>query len=497
MTTPRPTDRVGTGIPGLDDVLGGGLPRHRIYLVAGDSGTGKTTLGLQFLLQGISNGEVGLYVTLSETFEEIHAVGASHGWSLDGLAIHELTSVDEAAGLTAAQTLFHPSEIELNETTKGVLEVVDRIRPQRIVFDSLSEMRLLARDPLRYLRQILSLKQFFIGRRCTVLLLDDQISDQRELQLESLVHGVIETEQLSPDYGPERRRLRVKKLRGVKFHGGYHDFRINTGGIHVYPRLTASEHHREFVIEPLSTGILALDTLLSGGVDRGTSTLIVGAAGTGKTTVALQFALAAAARGERATMYLFEESVQTVQARAAGLGMPLAQRVSERLVLLRQVGPAEMTAGELAHDLRRRVVADDVRVVVLDTMNGYMNAMPDERFLTLHVHELVTFLNHMGVATVLVEGERGPVVHPVVDSLELSFLVDNVVLLSHFESQGAVHQAISVLKKHTGAHERTIHEMRFDGAGIHIGPPLAELNGVLSGTASHAGQGDPLSPKRP
>jgi circadian clock protein KaiC len=492
LSTPPPSARVGTGVQGLDAVLGGGLPRDHIYLIIGESGAGKTTLAMHFLLEGRAKGEVGLYVTFSETREDLRATAASHGWSLDGVDIYELTSAEQVAGLTPAQTLFHPAEVELNETTKGVLEVVDRIRPQRVVFDSLAEVRLLARDPLRYRRQILGLKQVFAGRSCTVLLLDDGTSTPEDLQLDSLAHGVLQIEQLVPAYGPERRRFRVKKVRGLKYHGGYHDFRIVTGGIHAYPRLSTVGQRGEFVTEPLSSDIPALDALLGGGVDRGTSTLIGGPAGTGKTTLALQFALAAAGRGERAAIYLFEEGVQNIEARAKGLRLPLSERVREGLITIRQVDPAEMTPGELAHDMRQRVMDEGVRMVMLDTLNGYVNAMPEDRFLALHMRELVTFLNNMGVATVLTESLPGPLVVSGVDSLDMSLLVDTVVLLRHFESRGAVHQAVSVLKKRTGRHERTIRELRLDEDGIHIGGPLVDLHGVLTGLPTHAGSDDPL-----
>jgi circadian clock protein KaiC len=454
--------------------------------VHGDTGTGKTTLALQFLLQGVAEGEAGVYVTLSETAEELRTVAASHGWSIDGFTTHELSSVDPASGLAAAQTLFHPSEVELNETTKKVLDTLERLRPQRVVFDSLSEMRLLARDPLRYRRQILSLKQFFIGRGCTVVLLDDRSSGEGgDLQVDSLVHGILEMEQLAPLYGPERRRLRIKKMRGMTFQGGYHDFRIITGGIEVYPRLRAAEHSPEFVTAPISSGIPALDALLGGGVDRGTSTLIVGPTGTGKTTLALQFALAAAATGDRVAVYLFEERLQTVQARATGLGTPLDRYLREGRILLRYIDPAEATPGELADELRRWVLEKDVRMVVLDTLNGYRNAMPEERFLSLHLHQLLSFLGQRGVATVMVESQHRPIGVTLPDSIEVSFLADTVLLLRHFESKGVVRQALSVLKKRTGAHERTIRELRLDKGGISVGVPLVEFQGVLTGVPTH------------
>jgi len=479
------------GIRGLDDILEGGLPGQRLYLLSGEPGTGKTTLALQFLLEGERRQEVGLYVTLSETAEELRAAAASHGWSLEKLNLYELSSMEQVSGLPAAQTLFHPSEVELNETTKGVLDIVERLHPQRVVFDSLSEMRLLARDPLRYRRQILSLKQFFAGRGCTVLLLDDGSASASDLQLESLAHGVIDMEHLSPLYGSERRRLRVKKMRGMGFRGGYHDFRIKTGGIEAYPRLVAAEHHETFKTEPISSGVPEVDALLGGGIDRGTSTLMTGPAGTGKTTLALQFALAAAAAGKRTVVYLFEEGMQTFRTRARGLQMPLEERLRDGKILLRQVDPAELSPGELANELRRETEAG-LDIFILDTLNGFLNSMPEERFLTLHLHELLSFLGQVGAPSILIEAQHGLVGAQGLHQLDVSYLADTVLLLRHFEAGGAVRQALSVVKKRTSSHERTIRELRLERGGVRLGPPLSGFQGVLSGVPTHIGSGAAL-----
>ncbi|HEX9919392.1 MAG TPA: ATPase domain-containing protein, partial [Pyrinomonadaceae bacterium] len=400
-------ERLKTGDAGLDAILEGGFPANRLYLVEGDPGAGKTTLALKFLLEGAARGEPVLYVTLSETKEEISDVAASHGWSLEGIDIYELIPPVESLKAETQYTIFHPSEVEFGETTTAVLDEVARIQPRRIVFDSLSEMRLLARDPLRYRRQILALKQYFAGRQCTVLLLDDRTATGSDLQVRSIAHGVIELEQLALDYGTERRRMRIVKLRGSRYRGGFHDFKIETGGVVVYPRLVAAEHRPEFPRGSVVSGVPELDMLLGGGLDRGTSTLILGPAGSGKSSIAAQFAAAAAARGERAASFLFDEGVNTYLARSTGLGREMRELVESGNMSLQQIDPAELSPGEFSHFVRHAVEHDGARMVVIDSLNGYLQAMPDERFLTVQMHELLTYLNQQGVVTILVLAQHG------------------------------------------------------------------------------------------
>ena len=476
-------DTAATGIAGLDDILGGGLPRNRLHLIEGDPGVGKTTLALQFLLEGRRRGEPVLYVTLSETKRELIGVAASHGWSLEGLHIYELTAAENLSP-DAQYTLFHPSEVELGETTRSVLDEVARVEPTRVVFDSLSEMRLLARDPLRYRRQILALKQFFIGRRCTVMLLDDRT---RETGVQSLVTGVVTLEQLAPVYGAERRRLRVSKLRGVKFRGGYHDLVIQTGGVVVFPRIVAAEHRAMPPAGDLASGVPGLDTLLGGGLSAGTSTLIVGPAGVGKSAVATQYCVAASARGQASAYFVFDETIGTFLARSAGLGFDVSTYLERGTMAVQQVDPAELAPGEFAHTVRETVEQRDVRVVVIDSLNGYLQAMPEEHFLTAQLHELLTFLNQRGVATLLLVAQHGILGPAMVAPVDVSYLADTVILLRYFEARGAVRQAISVVKKRSGAHERTIREFGLEGGRLRIGEPLAGFHGILTGVPVYEG----------
>jgi circadian clock protein KaiC len=477
---------VSTGIAGLDHLLGKGLPSERVYLVEGDPGSGKTTLGLQFLRAGIARGEHVLYVTLSETRTELAAVAASHGWTLDGVTIYELAPSDESFKPDDQYTFFHPSEVELSETTKAVLSEVERTNPTRVVFDSLSEMRLLAREPLRYRRQILGLKQFFVGRNCTVLLLDDRTSQAGDLQLQSLAHGVITLEQLAPVYGAERRRLRIVKMRGVRFQGGFHDFVIATGGIEVFPRLVAAESRRDRDYGAVTSGIPRLDALLGGGFDRGTSSLLIGPAGAGKSAIATHVAVAAAARGERVAMYLFDEGLETFRRRATGLGADITEHVASGRLTLTQVDPAEMSPGEFADRVRTAVDQDHASVVVIDSLNGFINAMPEERYLVAQLHELFMFLRQRGVLAISVVAQHG-MVGQMQAPIDLSYLADNVLLLRFFEADGAVRQAISALKKRSGPHEKTIREFRLESSGITIGEPLTEFQGVLTGVPVYKG----------
>ena len=468
-----------TGIKGLDHILLGGFPRNRVYLVQGDPGVGKTTLGLQFLLEGIREGETALYITLSESKNELEAVADSHGWSLEGLHIYEQLVGEEA--LTEEETtVFYPAEIELGETIKGMLLEVERLKPQRVVIDSLSEIRLLAQSGLRYRKQILALKQFFAGRNVTVLCLDDRTNDVSDLQLQSVPHGVVELERFTPLYGAARRRLQLVKVRGLRFRDGYHDFAIETGGLIVYPRLVAAEHRSTLPHEPIPSGLPALDVMLGGGISRGSSTVVMGPAGSGKSAVASQYICAAASRGEKAAMFLFEESRNGAMNRAKTLGMALRQYVDDGTVKIRQVDPAELQPGEFAHLVREAVEEDGVRVLVIDSLNGYLNAVPEERFLLLHLHELLSYLSYHGVATILVFAQHG-LLGSMQSTVDVSYLADCVILLRYFEAKGRIHKAISVVKKRSGPHETAIRGLTMTPDGLQVGEALETYHGVLTG----------------
>jgi circadian clock protein KaiC len=482
---------VTTGIEGLDAILQGGLPRHRLYLVQGDPGTGKTTLALQFLLAGCRQGEPGLHVTLSETPGELSAVADSHGWSLDGLAVYHLSVNDEKALSAADYTLFHPSEMELRETTQTLFAEVDRLQPARVVLDSLSELRLLAHDPLRYRRQLLALKQFFLGRDCTVLLVDDLIG-KADLQLQTLAHGVLSLEQQLPAYGKERRRLQVVKLRGIRYRGGYHDFTIDTGGLTVYPRLVAADHPAPFTPHKISSGIGDLDDLLGGGVRAGTTMLLMGPAGSGKSVLAAQYTQAAIKRGEKAAIYLFDEGRATFLARSAGLGIDLEPHCATGQLLLQQIDPVELSPGEFVHRVCRAVEQDRAQIVVIDSLNGFLTGLPTDQSLLPQLHELFTYLRLQGVFTVVIVAQHGLVGGGMEAPVDLSYLADTVLLLRYFEAMGEVRQAISVLKKRTGVHERTIREFAMKPTGLHLGEPLREFQGVLSGIPTYCGKEGPL-----
>jgi circadian clock protein KaiC len=489
--------RASTGIEGLDEVLRGGLMPNRLYLVEGVPGSGKTTLGLQFLLEGARRGEPVLYVTLSETEEEVREVAASHGWSLDGIAIHEMLPSEEALRSDEQYTMFHSSEVELSQTTETILTQVERLKPTRVVFDSLSELRLLANTPLRFRRQILSLKRFFSGRRSTILMLDDMTAGNgADLQVESIAHGVILLDRLNPEYGGERRRLRVIKLRGVAFRGGFHDYAIRHGGLTVFPRMAVAQRGGTNEPECIASGIPELDGLLGGGLERATSTLFIGPPGTGKSSLAAQFAAAAAARGERAAMFLFDEGRQTLIRRAAHLGNDLNRFIHEGLVMLQQIDPGELCPGELAADIRCATEKHKASVVVIDSLNGYFNAMPEEHFLVIHLRELLTFLAHADVATILVATQQGLIGTQMRTPIDTSYLADTVVNLRYFEAAGEVRQAISVVKKRSGEHERLIREMRLENGRIRIGEPLREFRGVLSGIPTYEGKSGTLLESR-
>ena len=480
-----------TGIVGLDEVLGGGFTRERLYLIEGSPGAGKTTIAVQFLREGTRLGENGLYITLSETEQELRSVARSHGWSLD-FHIFEVMPNQEALRGEQQYTVFHPAEVELSETTRAIRETVDRIKPARVVFDSLSELRLLAGSTLRYRRQVLALKQFLAERGCTVIVLDDSSTGDHELHVQTLAHGIIVLEQSQPEYGNERRRLRVVKYRGASYSAGYHDFVIRRGGLTVFRRLTAAESRQPVEMEKLPSGVSAIDALLGGGIERGTSTLLAGAAGSGKSSLAAQFVLAAANRGQRGAMFLFDESTNTLLTRCTGMGIDLRPHVDAKRVTVQQVDPAELCPGELLYAIAE-AARRGATVIVIDSLNGYLSALPEERFLLIQMHELLTYLGEKGVATIIVGAQRGLIGPNMQTPADASYLADAVVLLRYFEAGGEVHQAISVVKKRGGAHERSIREFRLSSEGIKVGEPLHQFRGVLTGVPVYEG-GGPLMP---
>ncbi len=489
-----PEKRINTGITGLDDILSGGLPAEHLYLIEGDPGTGKTTLALQFLMEGANAGESCLYITLSESKSELLLAARSHGWNIDNLEIFELLPDERSLRPEGQYTVFHPSEVELADTTKAVLEQVEKLKPKRVVIDSLSELRMLAQDPLRYRRQILAFKQFFAGSGCTVLLLDDRTSTDRDLQLQSIAHGVLSMQNLAREYGIKRRRMEIIKLRGSSFREGFHDYSIRKGGLEIYPRLVAAEHHPGFKQEKLLSGVNEIDALWGGGVDRGTSTLIMGPAGCGKSTIAAGYAIAAAKRGEHAIIYLFDEGVDTMLARLSGLGMGANEQIEAGRLVLEQIDPAELSPGEFVARIRQRAKDGKTRIIVIDSLNGFLNAMPGEQFLAIQLHELLTYLNQLGMATFMVLAQHGLIGRDMQSVVDVSYLADSVLLLRYFEADGEVKQAMSVLKKRSGGHERSIRELKLNG-GIKVGRPLLEFRGVLSGIPERDKEREPATAK--
>lgn len=484
---PRPAH---TGTSGLDEILNGGLTPERMYLVEGTPGTGKTTLGLAFLLKGAEEGEAGLYLTLAETEVELRAVAKTHGWSLDALTLFEMVPAD-GLGEEHEQTLLHPSEVELGETIREIMAKVDELRPARVVLDSLSELRLLAQSPIRYRRQILALKHFFSTRRCTVLFLDDKSASGSDLQLHSIAHGVIALEQTLSGFGAQRRKMHVVKMRGVQYRGGYHDFEIKPGGLCVYPRLVASEHDAVPSGEAVSTGSPELDMLLGGGLVPGTSTLLTGPAGVGKTTACVQGMVAALKRGEKAAYFLFDERLPTLLARSATLGMDLQPYLDSGSLELRAIDPAEMSPGEFAGAIQASVEEFGAKTIVIDSINAYLQSMPNEQFLVLQMHELLSYLGQKGVVSLLILGLHG-VMGDIRSDVDLSYLSDTVAQLRYFEAQGEVRQAISVIKTRTARHERTIREFQIGQNGLIVGDPLRAFQGVLTGVPTFSGEGKTL-----
>lgn len=491
----EPNDiRVSTGCAGLDEVLSGGLTPNRLYLLEGVPGSGKTTLSLQFLLAAVAAGEPALYITLSETVEEITAVAASHGWDLAGIRVFDLAAIDEVVGESNEQTILHPWELDLGEIVGLITRQVEHVRPTRIVFDSVSELRLLAQDPLRYRRQILALKKFFAGRDVTVLLVDDRTSvgGESDTQLHSLSHGVITLLRKTHEFGMARRRLEVQKIRGIKFIEGFHDLEIRRGGIEVFPRLVASEHHADYVDEYTDSGVVALDLLMGGGLLRGTSTLITGPAGSGKTTLAMQYVMASCARDEPCTVYQFDERVSTLISRNASMGNDVRAQVAAGRLVIEQLNPAAISPGEFTAMVRHQIAERGVKMIVIDSLSGYMAAMPAEQDLLLHIHELVSYLNQQGVVTILVNPQHGMVGPMNSNGVDVSYVSDAVILLRFFEADGRVRKAISVLKNRSGPHEDFLRELRIDASGIRIGKPFTELRGVLTGTPEYVGSASPL-----
>ncbi len=472
--------RIDTGVSGLNDVLSGGLPAGQMYLVEGDPGTGKTTLAMQFVIQGVRAGVKSLYITLSESRRELEDTARSHGWEIAELPIAEFIPAEASLSPEQQYTVFHPSEVELAETIQKLTQLIDELKPDRLVIDSLSELRLLAADTMRYRRQLLALKHFFSGRDCTVLLLDDRTAEGSDMQLQSIAHGVLRLEKMQRTYGVARRRVEIIKLRGSAYREGYHDYIIRQGGLSVYPRLVANEHEASFDGERIGSNLQALDEMFGGGIHRGSATLVIGPSGCGKSSLAMLYAYAAAKRGRHASVYVFDEVLRTAQDRAEGLGMPVREEIAKGTLAMSQIDPAELSPGEFAWEIRKDVEANDTRVVVIDSINGFMMSMPGEHDLSLHLHELLAYLNQKGVVTFLIHTQHG-LVGGMQTEIDVSYLSDTVVLLRYFEAEGAIRQVLSVVKQRLGRHERTLREFHLSSQGIEVGEPLKNFHGVLTG----------------
>jgi circadian clock protein KaiC len=472
--------RLDTGVDGLDNILGGGLPAGQMYLLEGDPGTGKTTLAMQFVMAGVKRGEKALYITLSESQSELESSARSHGWDPALLPIAEFIPAEASLMPEQQYTVFHPSEVELATTIQKLTQIIAEVKPDRLVIDSLSELRLLAADTMRYRRQLLALKHFFVGRDTTVLLLDDRTAEGSDMQLQSIAHGVIRLEKLQRSYGVTRRHIEVIKLRGSAYREGFHDYTITTGGLVIFPRLIANEHDTAFTRERIASGISALDAMFGGGVSRGSATLLIGPSGSGKSTMAMLYAYAAAKRGDRAIVYAFDEVLRTARERMRGMGMPLDDELARGTLAMSQIDPAELSPGEFVWQIRRDVEERDTRIVVIDSLNGFLMAMPGEQDLTLHLHELLAFLNQKGVVTFLVYTQHG-LIGSMQTEVDVSYLSDTVVLLRYFEAEGQIRQVVSVIKQRMGQHERTLRELKMSNEGVTIGDALKSFRGVLTG----------------
>ncbi len=486
------SDQAATGVSGLDDILQGGFSRGNVFLVEGEPGAGKTTVALQFLLEGAKAGERSLYITLSETEDELRRGAASHGWTLGPeINIFELVPPESLLDSAQQQSLLYSSDLELGETTRQIFDAVERAKPSRVVLDSLSEIRLLAQSSLRYRRQILAIKHYFSRHAATVLLLDDLTAEADDKTVHSVAHGVIRLEELAPDYGAERRRMRILKYRGKRYRGGYHDFVIAEGGVRVFPRLVASEHLTDFARTQSSTGIPEFDGLLGGGIEAGSSTLVLGPAGTGKSLVAMSFVKAAIARGEKAALFIFDEELGLLFHRMKAMNIDLKAEIDKGSILIERIDAAELSPGEFAHRVRRTVDAEKIKSVVIDSLNGYQAAMPDEKSLILHMHELLQYLNRQGAATFMTVAQHG-LVGQMYTPVDLTYLADSVILLRYFEAMGTIRRAISVVKKRTGFHETTIREFKISNAGLTMGEPLEHFHGVLTGVPGYTGNQETL-----
>jgi circadian clock protein KaiC len=491
-TTGNSPPRQSTGVTGLDEILNGGLPSNRLYVVEGEPGAGKTTLALQFLREGARLGQRVLYVTLSETLEELKDVASSHNWTLDGIDLIELDSLSERLDEAANYTVYHPSDVELGETVKRVRDQVERLDPERVALDSVSELKILSQTSVRYRREILGLKQFFAGRKCTVLLLDDRTGSQAEQQLQSIAHGVIRLEREGREYGTTRRQVHIVKMRGVRFQEGRHDFVIRTGGMELFPRLSAGDGPAVGPRGTAASGSAHLDSLLGGGLDRGSSNLLLGPAGCGKTTISTHYMMAALQRGEAVVCYQFEESRETFLHRSAGYGMDFEPYLASGKLELVQIDLGELSPGDFSSRVRRAVEHRKTSLIVIDSLNGYLNGMPSERFLLIHMRELLGYLGQHGVVTILTMAQHGMLGAAMQSPIDVSFLADTVLLLRFFEAAGTVRQAIAVVKKRRGAHERTLREMKIGPTGMQIGDVLQEFQGVLTGVPRYRGKDERL-----
>ena len=484
MSASDPRSRTATGIEGLDAILAGGLPRGELHLVQGSAGTGKTTIGLQFLLEGVAAGEKALFITFAQTEAALRKIAASHGWPLDGVDIQELTGAD-AVHDKGEQTLFHTADVELGETTDSIFAAVEQLQPDRVVFDSVTSLRLLAGDPLRYRRQLLTMRRFFAERPSTVLLLDGEEPDPA---LEDTMHGVIRLERQAPEYGDVRRRLSITKMRGMAFNGGYHNYRIRTGGLDVYPRIRPEANGDAATGSVLTSGVAGLDTLLGGGLDEGTACLIVGPTGTGKTSVATLYAYEAAKQGKRVALFCFDERPETFLARSEGLGMKVRELVTQGVITIKPISTAELSPGEFSQLVRNAVEEGQAKVVLMDSLTGYFHSMPQEEALLSQMHDLLTYLSQSGVLSILIVSQHGLIGQGIQGPLDVSYMADTVILLRHFEAAGAVRKAISVIKKRNGPHETTIRELKLASGGIEVGEPIKDFSGVLSGMPTFQGQ---------